>query len=534
MSDIADKVAAIDSARQRRLLLKGALTSHAALAVNVGVGLVLTSIVVRQLGVSQFGLWAIIGSVVHYASLAGIGLPEGINRQTAFESGAGRASAAFAAILAGFMLMSGLGLLAGVALVAAADPLAQFFNVAPEGRGEFQAALAAMALAIVFGIGSAALAAGLQGLERLGTLNAIVIVASLVKLAVTVVLLDLGWGLMALAGGIVLSNLVLLAGCLAALLAAAGRGRRPSIDAVAGQLRPLLRFTAGTAVLGLACIVVTTSGVVVAGRLLAPAEVAIVAVVMMVAGHLLSLVVATLRPLSARLANLAGAERTGEQARLLFRALLVAGSISFAFLAMMVVAGEDLLVLWLGEAFRSAALPLALVVVAYAISVAQVPLLQLILARSQHHRYALLVAAEAVVNVGLSIWLGLRYGILGVVLGTALPLFVFRGFITGIWGCRLLGLGLRRYALTIAAPALAALLAIAVGANLVWPSGFAPAASLALGLPLTGAVFVVATVAIVAVMDRVEGTGELNFIASMLPAPVGRLLARRVGERGNG
>ena len=56
MSDLADKVAAIDSARQRRLLLKGALTSHAALAVNVGVGLVLTSIVVRQLGVSQFGL----------------------------------------------------------------------------------------------------------------------------------------------------------------------------------------------------------------------------------------------------------------------------------------------------------------------------------------------------------------------------------------------------------------------------------------------------------------------------------------------
>jgi hypothetical protein len=79
-------------------------------------------------------------------------------------------------------------------------------------------------------------------------------------------------------------------------------------------------------------------------------------------------------------------------------------------------------------------------------------------ASARHKLYAFLNAGEALGNLGLSILLVQHFGMIGVSLGTAIPLLVTRLILQPLYVCRALGLDQHAYYLHIGRAALLAIL----------------------------------------------------------------------------
>ena len=64
---------------------------------------------------------------------------------------------------------------------------------------------------------------------------------------------------------------------------------------------------------------------------------------------------------------------------------------------------------------------------------------------SRHKMLAFFLCGEAVVNLGVSVWLAPEYGIKGVALGTAIPLIIANLFILPVYTCHILNINYFHY-----------------------------------------------------------------------------------------
>jgi O-antigen/teichoic acid export membrane protein len=108
-------------------------------------------------------------------------------------------------------------------------------------------------------------------------------------------------------------------------------------------------------------------------------------------------------------------------------------------MALLAAWGDELLRLWVGAEFTSSYPTLLVLTVGILAIAVQGTAGQVLLALDRHRLMAAIAGFEALCNVGLSIVLGLRFGIVGVALGTAIPALIMAFCITLPYACRLVG-----------------------------------------------------------------------------------------------
>jgi O-antigen/teichoic acid export membrane protein len=91
---------------------------------------------------------------------------------------------------------------------------------------------------------------------------------------------------------------------------------------------------------------------------------------------------------------------------------------------------------WMGDDYSDAYAPLVFLVSSLLFACLQIPSTNLLYALAKHKFHAIMNVIEAVANLTLSIVLVQAYGILGVALGTAIPLLATRLFIYPTYVCR--------------------------------------------------------------------------------------------------
>jgi O-antigen/teichoic acid export membrane protein len=123
-----------------------------------------------------------------------------------------------------------------------------------------------------------------------------------------------------------------------------------------------------------------------------------------------------------------------------------------------IILGERLIELWIGPGYRDAYWPLVILTGALAVGLMQMPSVSFLYASARHKFFAYLSAGEAIANLGLSIILVQHYGMIGVSLGTAIPLLVTKLILQPPYMCRALALDLRAYAVELGRAALLAIL----------------------------------------------------------------------------
>lgn len=124
---------------------------------------------------------------------------------------------------------------------------------------------------------------------------------------------------------------------------------------------------------------------------------------------------------------------------------------------LVIVLGRPFIVRWMGPAHGPSHQIAAILAIGFMTELFLMPLTNSLFASAKHRPLAIANVTEAFANIALSIILGRMYGLLGVALGTMIPLLIVQLLWVVPYGCRSLDIAVRRFA-RLALPA-----AIAIG-----------------------------------------------------------------------
>jgi len=428
---------------------------------TTAVSLLMLPFIVHTLGDRMYGLWALVATLLGYYGLLDFGLTPAVCQHIAVALGRGDREACngvVAASLRFFLLIAALVLLFSGAVAAGAPLFAQRSGDA----ALFSQIILILGVSTAFSFPSRVFTGFLIANLRYDLMVGAELVALALRTSLILSVLLLGYGLVAMAwatfaGG--LTAMLLQAALtvrkypwLRLRLSAPGTGvtrslASYSVFSFAGQLSDRLRFQADPIVVSLFVGLAAVTHYRIAGTL---------------AQQFIVLTVAVTGVFAPLLSRLYGAgDFEGMRATFFFATKI---SISVAtFLGFGLIAwGRPFILRWMGPAYLDAYAPLVILAVAITFDLWQAPSVDLLYAIAKHRAYACLNSVEGVLNLGLSLWLVRRYGMVGVALGTLGAMSLMRLMVQPVWVCRLSDLRLDVYLKTAGSALGKALLAAAI------------------------------------------------------------------------
>jgi O-antigen/teichoic acid export membrane protein len=497
-------------------VMTGTATKYVLLAVNVALGVVLMPFTIRHLGASEYGLWMLVASLTYYFQLLDLGYGSGLVRHVADAdargdvAGVNKILSTFAVVYAGLGAIAALGTLA---LVFWAVP--RFPNLsAPEIR-RGQLILAIMGIRMAIGFPMTVFGAATTARQCFALNNMVAIVVAIVNGLVTYFVLASGHGLL----GLVIGTTSVGLASYAAYIWTAKRAFPELRIRLSSFSRALVRDVTAFSVYMLLIDVAVQIGFnldnLVIGAALGTSAVAIYAVTLRIADYQRQLscqVNGFLFPIAVRFG--AGGRASALEAMLIEGtrvALILVTGVTICVIGF----ARPLILRWMGPGFEAGVVPLYVLAAAGVVLVGQGPLGSVLLGTGRHRLVAYVSLGEALANLALSVVLVRRFGMLGVAIGTAVPVVLANLFILLPAACRQFQMpSLKFLRLVLAAPVAGAIPAIAacVFLRLEYPPATIPAILLessAVGLVYLASVCVLG-------FDRVSRARYADYVRHLL------------------
>ena len=437
----------------RPSLAVNAFSNWAVLAVNGVTGFFLTPYIIAQLGREDYGILTLVASVVGYYGLLELGVQSAVMRYVAYYAGqrdARALSETVSTALAIFLLPA----TAGVALsFLLSGWFAGFFHVAPANVREFEHAM--WLFGITFGVSliGSVFRVTVVAYERYVLANVIGTAQTLVRTAITVLILSGGAGLV----GVIAANLATAAAAsvvMAFWVFRIDRGIVLSWRLISRRAAwTLIGFGTSSALIGVADVLRFRLDSLVIGRWVDVAAVGVYGLAVGLVSHGPSLVGSATGVLLPRFSKLAASEDgKGACQALLVRSMGYSAMLSYGLLVSAAACGRAFIERWVGPDFAGAYPIMIVLMSGYVLSLAQTPGLHYLRAANKHHFFAAAAIVEGLVNLALSIALVLRYGSIGVAIGTMVPMVIAKTLVQPVYTARLAAMPLSRYWKAIGAP----------------------------------------------------------------------------------
>jgi O-antigen/teichoic acid export membrane protein len=445
--------------RARARMASNVWFNFAGYAVTLGVTFFVSPLMVHHLGNTAYGVWALVQQFVGYSLLLDFGIRIAVTRFLA-QYHARSDQQAIDRLLSTASLIA---LIPACLIVLCGGVAAYFFPhwfAIPESlvrTSQWSLLLVAVAMAIS-GPGSlfTACVAAVSRYDLLTLRNSVFV---LLRGALLWLFLSMGYGLVAVA---VINLVATLVGLAMDVWFTRSEipGLRVRFSAFEWTtLRQLLHFSLFAFLISIAVRLVYWSDNVVVGAVLGPAAVALYAVggtMVQYARDAMDNLTRVYAPVSAQMDALGMKEplqRLYVTGARLGSLAIMPGTISF------LITGPAFLALWMGPEFGKKSGPVMIVLSATLFSLPLAGIYSHVLYATNRHRVNGYVALlEAFSNLGLSIWLVHRLGIVGVAWGTLIPATLSQGIIMPIYAARILGVSPRElYDRAVLRPLLAAL-----------------------------------------------------------------------------
>jgi O-antigen/teichoic acid export membrane protein len=437
-------------------LFSGTVTRYVLLGVNVGLGVFLMPFTIRHLGQAEYGLWMMVASLTYYFQLLDLGYGSSLVKQVTEADARGdvdqvnRILSTFLGVYAVLGSLAALGILAIVVYV-----IPRFPNL---DAGQVQVArvlLAIMGVRIALGFPMSVFGAATQARQRFALNNSVAILIALINGTLTYVVLASGRGVVTLVAA---TTSVSLLGYVA--YAWTARVAFPEMSLRLSRFsRPLVREVTSLSVYFFMVDIAIQVGMnldnVVIGAFIGTSAVAVYSVALRLADYQRQLAGqfnALLFPVIVRLGSTGRTEALREM--LIESTTLALAMIVGVTICMLGFAGP-LIALWMGPGFEQSVPTLYILGTMGIVLVAQAPLGNVLLGTGRHRVVAMLSMADAVLNLGLSLLLVKRFGMLGVAAGTGVPVLVLNTLIVLPLACRTVGVGVPGFLRTIVRPSLA-------------------------------------------------------------------------------
>jgi O-antigen/teichoic acid export membrane protein len=402
-------------------IARNALSNWAAFLYVAGVSFFLSPFIVNHLGATAYGVWSLLVALVGYLGLLDFGVRGAVTRYIA-QHHAVRDTKSASAIGSGALVLFGC---AGAIAIALAAALAFYspvlFNIPPELAGTAKTVLMIGGFTVASTLVGAVFGGIVTGLERFDVSSGIEILITTVRTIGVIVALEDGHGLPALA-------YVHLATSLAYGLLAwiAVRRLYPEFrmnfrQPLRQPIRTILSFSAFLSIIHVLGMLIYYANAVVIAVVLPISAVAIYAIAANLCDYASKVSGALSKMITPRVSALKSIGSTDvghavlSTARL---ATLASTPIAMTFL----VRGESFIGLWMGPEFgpSSGAVLQVLSFIVW-LGGARAVASSAIIGANRHRLLIPALAGEAVVNLGLSIFLAHTVGVVGVAVGSLIP-----------------------------------------------------------------------------------------------------------------
>lgn len=451
-SQMENQETSISSIRQPSLVIN-AISNWTTLGVNVVIGFLLTPFIISHLGQNRYGIWTLIASFIGYYGLLNLGVRSAITRYVARYAGQGdekRLNETASTAMAMFICTGALVIAASFLLAA---PAATFFDVAPEHSDDFKAVFWILGLAIGLSFPGNVFSAIIIAHERYVPANFARITTVLLQTGLTVVMLLRGKGLL----GVAYANLISSAtgiGVNFLLYRHFTPQLRMILAAVKWRvLRMLVVYGGVTTVIAIADVMRMNLDSFVIGKWVGMAEVGVYGIAALLIRYMVRLVSASMVVLTPRFAALDGAKERAKLQDLFLRSLSISALLAFGAGMLAIVFGGRFITFWVGEDFAKSIVILQILAISFAFALSQNPGIGLMYALNKHHFFAIATIIEAIANLILSILLVSKYGIIGVAMGTAVPMLIVKVFVQPIYVARIANVSIWNYIKCIIIPA---------------------------------------------------------------------------------
>lgn len=438
-------------------LIGSSVVGILAIAVNIVASLFLLPFLISRLGDQWYGAWVLIGTVLGYFTVLDVGLFSAAERYVALHF-ARRDWAAVNVVLSTSLAVFSVVGLAALLLVSLATLAVPLFVDDAAARATVQVAMLICAVDLAMFFPSGTLNGIMVARLRYDIASLLQIVKTLLRTGLIVYFVSAGYGIVALAAITLATNAV-------------ERGARLWISSrLFPELDLSLRRFSGTHLrefigYGVPSFLTEVSDklrfyvdTVVVGAMLSVSAVTVYNIAVRLVHYYIQVIGGGVGYLLPVFTAQAGA---GEMVALR-RSFLFGTKISVALSALigggLIGVGGPVIAVWIGDDYRTAVLPLVVLVAGVFFELAQTPSTNLLFALGRQGFLARIGILEALANLALSLALVGPLGVLGVALGTTIPLVLLRAAVQPVFVCRQIDLPLAVYlrsAARVAIPAIA-------------------------------------------------------------------------------
>jgi O-antigen/teichoic acid export membrane protein len=400
---------------------RNAVANWFAFLFAAAVGFFLSPYVVQQLGATRYGVWSLTAGLVGYIGLLDLGIRQAVNRYTARNYAAGTHREGSLIISAALKLFGFLGIVAILLSGVVSHFAPVLFNIPPALAGEAQTIVILGGLTVAATMIGGVFGGVVTGLERFDISCGLEVVLTTVRTAAFVLVLEEGYGLVALAAIQLSSSVVGGIAYWAAARRLYAQLRIRLRDALGPQMRTILSFSASVTVLTALGQIISYSDNAVIGAFLPVESVTFFAIAASLCAYAKEMPRSLAYLMTPRISALAsvGSKRVGDE---ILAVAQVATLASSAIAVTFMLRGESFIALWMGPAYGPlSGEVLRILAVVVWLEASRSVVINSLMGMAKQRTMIPGVLFEAACNLALSLALVKPFGIVGVALGTLIP-----------------------------------------------------------------------------------------------------------------
>jgi O-antigen/teichoic acid export membrane protein len=427
-------------------IIKNISSSWFSLGINIVTGIFLSPFIVHHLGDTGFGVWVLIFSVTGYYGLFDLGIRSSVVRYVSKFTATNENEELAKLVNTSLFSYSCIGLASMVVTLVLCFNVNHVFHKIPaEMMTTARWLLLMVGGSVALGFPLGIFGGFLEGLQRFYILNWTNVVATLLRTALIVVVLNRGYGLLMVA--FITITLPMIAAIIRAVIALHLRPVPLGVKYVdRATFRRIVNYSSSTFLIMVAGRLKFKTDEIVIGTMMSAAAVTYFNIgnrIVDYAGQVVTTLAQVFVPMSSQ------SEAKGDMNRL--RKIFVVGNRVCAFLifpicATLIILGKSVIQVWMGKKYVDTSYPvLVIMIIACTLWWSQSASGRVLFGMSKHGTWAKITLIEGVANLILSIILVRYYGIIGDAFGTAIPLACSTIFFMPRHVSKLLHIRLRTY-----------------------------------------------------------------------------------------
>lgn len=426
-------------------MFKSILSNWACLVLEGLMALLITPFMIHRLGDFQFGIYTLAFSTIGYFDLLAQGIRSTLQRYVGRLSGAQDREALNSVFSTALVVTLIVGAIIVGLFFGLSGLLPSFFNLGHSQRVLFANLVILLGLNLGSAVPVALLGSYLCGLNRFDIFNLISILRQGLRTLLIFVALLFGYGVLMCAACVLFSTL-----CAAPLSWWTIRKIDSSLKFSRNTIKldtatELVSFSFWTLLNNAGQLLRDSTDSIVIGKMLNAALITPFTVASRLVAYFRPIINSMISPLLPRMSHLDGQARYYEMRDLFLQMTRLSALASLCVGSMIVLHGRSLLLLWVGPKYVSSYSILVLLVVGAVASSAQLGTLNTLIAKGRHRAYGIWTICEGLANLGLSIYWAHKYGIIGVAMGTAVPLLAVKLTLQPWYVTRVMDMSLSEY-----------------------------------------------------------------------------------------